>query len=334
MDQRKNVLVIGGAGFLGVPLCERLLHDCNVICIDNFSTSSENNINHLLKSASFKFIKHDIAEKFDLESEKDLDLFQLNVFGIQEVYNLACPMSVINFEKLRKATVLANTVGLINALDLAVKYKAKYLHTSSSVVYGEVPKGEFIKEDFRGVSDMMDPRACYDEGKRYAETVVDIYRKTHNLDTKTARIFRTYGPRMLLNDGQMIPDFILNALENKDLVIYGGKEFTSSLCYVTDIVEGCINLMESDINEPMNLGSTEVYKISDVAAKIIEMIGSKSKIKMEKEKLFMRELALPDISKIKIDMGWLPVVTLVDGLQKTIDFTRAHKDLMTFSTDI
>ena len=334
MENKKNVLVIGGAGFLGTHLCERLIADANVICLDNFSSSSQNNINHLLKSPSFKFVKADISEKIDLEKIKDLDLFQVNVFGIKEVYNLASPTSVNNFEKHRKKTVLANTKGLINALELAVKYQAKFLQASSSVVYGEAKRDEFIKEDYRGMTDMLDPRACYDEGKRYAESVTQVYRDVHNLDTKIVRIFRTYGPRMLLDDGQMIPDFILNALNNKDLEIYGDKDFRTSLCFVSDMIEGMIKIMASTIADPVNLGSSDVYLLKDVAEKIVEITGSKSKVKIKKSKTFMRELAVPDITKVREGIGWIPIITLEDGLRKTIDFTKAHKDLLTFSTDI
>lgn len=336
MASKKNILVLGGAGFIGTFLCERMLKekDTNVICVDNFLTSGQNNINHLLRLPNFKFINHDVNKNLDLEKIKDLDLFQIKVFGVSEVYNLACPTSVKNFEKLTKETVLANTVGLINALELAVKYKAKFLQASSSVIYGEVKRGEYIEEDYRGTIDMLDERSCYDVGKFYAESVVDTYRKNHKLDTKIVRIFRTYGPRMLLDDGQMIPDFILNALENKDLVIHGGEKFQTSLCFISDTIEGCIQVMRSDINEAVNLGSTDVYKIKDVAQLIIDLTASTSKVKMGEEKLFMRELALPNISKVKDGLGWFPIVTLEEGLRKTIDFTRAHKDLLTFSKEI
>jgi UDP-glucuronate decarboxylase len=334
MSQRKNVLVFGGAGFIGSHLCERLLKDSNVICIDNFASSGEGNINHLLRSPNFKFVKADMSEKLDLESIQDLAQFQIKVFGIKEIYNFACPMSVNNFDKLKKDIVLANTVGLVNSLDLAVKYQAKYLQASTSVVYGKTKQGEYVNEDYRGQTDFLDTRSCYDEGKRYAESVVDTYRLISNLDTRVVRIFRTYGSKMLLDDGQMIPDFILNALENKDLSIYGDDTFTTSLCFISDIVEGCMKIMDSSVTEPVNIGSTDVFKIVDVAEKIIELTGSKSTIKFEEEKLFMRQLALPDITKIRETIGWVPVVTLEDGLKKTIDYTKAHKDLLTFSTDI
>lgn len=335
MSKQKNILITGGAGFIGSALSERLLQeDVNVICIDNFVTSSQNNIDHLLRLPRFEFIKHDFNEPIDLEQIADLEKFQIKVFGIQEIYNLACPTSVKNFDHLKKQSVLANTVGLINVLELAVKYKAKFLQLSSSVVYGETPRGTFVKEDYHGATNNLDERACYDEGKRYAESIVDTYRQVEKLDTKIARVFRTYGPRMLLNDGQMIPDFILNALEDKDLTIYGKKDFQTSLTYISDIVEGLIRLMGSSLNEPVNLGSTDVAKLADVAKKIIEITGSNSKIVFGEEQLFMRELAWPDITKIKNELGWFPIVTLNEGLQHTIDYTRAHKDLLTFSAEV
>jgi len=334
MNERKNVLVFGGAGFIGSQLCERLLSDNNVICIDNFITSGQGNISHLLRFPNFKFIKANINEKLDLENLADLNNFQIKVFGIQEIYNFACPTSVNNFDRLRQETVLTNTFGLINSLDLAVKYKAKFMQASSSVVYGEVERGQYVDEKYLGKVDLLDVRSCYDEGKRYAESIVKTYADVFNLETKIVRIFRTYGPKMLLDDGQMIPDFILNSIDNKDLIIYGNEDFQTSLCYVSDIVEGCINIMNSKINEPINLGSTEAYKLFDVAQMIINIVGSKSKIKFEKNKTFMRELCLPNIMKIRESIGWLPVVGLEDGLRKTIEFTQAHKDLLTFSSKL
>jgi len=334
MSQRKNVIVFGGAGFIGSHLCERLLKDANVICIDNFSSSGEGNINHLLRSPNFRFINHDFTEPIQLENNSDIAQFNVKVFGIKEIYNFACPMSVNNFDKLKSNIIKAQTVGLINALDLAIKYQAKFLQASSSVVYGQIEEDTFIKEDYRGKMDMLSDLAAYDEGKRYAETVVKTYQEIHNLDARIVRIFRTYGSRMLLGDGQMLPDFISNALDNKDLVIHGDENFKSSFCYVSDIVEACLKVMETPILDPVNIGSTEVYRLVDIAKKIIELTSSESKIVFKEEKIFMRKLALPDITKIREEIGWVPIVTMNEGLQKTVDYTRAHKDLLTFSTDI
>ncbi|HUT21858.1 MAG TPA: NAD-dependent epimerase/dehydratase family protein [Candidatus Bipolaricaulota bacterium] len=338
--QSKNILVLGGAGFIGSYLCERLVKaGFNVICVDNFSSSSQLNINHLLQESNFELIKHDMAEPLlDLEEIEDVAKFQINVYGIQEIYNLACPTSVKNFEAHQIQTILANTIAVKNALDLAVKYKAKFMQFSSSVIYGDVPKStigkpNFIKEDYRGLIDHLEPRACYDQGKKYAETIVDVYHRQFDLDTKIVRIFRTFGPRMLLKDGQMIPDFIINALDNKDLEIFGDENFITSICYVSDIVEGAVTLMDSPLNDPVNMGGTTVHKLVDVANKIKELTNSSSNIVFKESLLFMRELGYPDIGRIKKAIGWFPIVSLEDGLNRTIEYTKAHKNLVNFSSN-
>lgn len=338
--QNKNILVLGGAGFIGSHLCERLVEaGQNVICIDNFITSSPENINHLLQEFNFELIKHDLAEPLaNLEEIDDLAQFQIPIYGIQEIYNLACPTSVKNFEKHKIQTIEANTVVMKNALDIAVKHKSKFLHMSSSVVYGDVQKSTlkkpiYIKEDYRGEMDHLEPRSCYDQGKKYSETIVDVYHDQFNIDTKMARIFRTYGPRMLLKDGQMIPDFIFNALDGKNLEIFGDEGFITSLCYVSDTVEGMIKLMDSPINDPVNLGGTQVHRLVDVANEIIKLIDTKSKVNFKEPLLFMRELGYPDISKVKDGIGWFPIVSLEDGLKRTIEYTKARKSLVEFQSN-
>jgi UDP-glucuronate decarboxylase len=335
-DKIKNVLVLGGAGFIGSHLCERLLEEKkNVICVDNFVSSGQNNISHLLRMPNFEFVKHDILEPLNLEENAQLQRFQISVFGISEIYNLACPTSIKNFEAMKMASVLTNSIGTKNALDLALQYQSKFVHFSSQVVYGNFEKGDYVKEDFvQGVSDQLDPRACYDEGKRFSETLVDVYRQIHKLDTKILRIFRTYGPRMLLDDGQMIPDFIINALENKDLTINGDEKFQSSLIYVSDVVEAAMKLVNSQHNGPFNIGSQEVYPLVEVAKKIVAMTNSTSEIKFGEKLLFLREGAFADISRIKDEIGWFPLITLEDGLQKTIEYTQAHKDVLVFRTKV
>ncbi|MFH0814970.1 MAG: NAD-dependent epimerase/dehydratase family protein [Candidatus Falkowbacteria bacterium] len=328
---KKNIVIFGGAGFIGSHLCDRLVtEDVNIICVDNFITSSEQNIEHLLRLPNFKFIRHDIVEPLELEKLPELKTLQLDVFGVQEVYNLACPTSVKNFDKYKEQTILANSVGLKNALDLAVKYKAKFLQASSSVVYGISEKPDYVVEKFRGPSDQLDPRACYDEGKRFAETMCDVYREKIGVDAKIVRIFRTYGPRMPLNDGQMIPDFILSAIENKDIAIFGDKKFRTSLCYVSDIVEGLINIMDLAISGAVNLGSPEVVTLTKVAELIKKITEATSKIVYEERLLFMRELAFPNIQKAKDELGWIPLITLEDGLRRTIEYTKARKPLVGF----
>lgn len=219
-------------------------------------------------------------------------------------------------------------------MEIVKKYKSKLVHASSSVVYGGAEDGGhiFTEKDI-GCVDHLSPRACYDEGKRFAETMVQTYASVHGLDAKIARIFRTYGPRMPLNDGQMIPDFITNALEDKKLSVYGGENFTSSFCYVSDILEGMIKLMDSSYTKPVNLGSTDNYLIKDVAQHLIGLVQSKSKVDFKDPLLFMRPLGLPDITIAKEELNWFPIVTISDGLKRTIDYTIAHKGLVSFQSE-
>ncbi|MBU1146648.1 GDP-mannose 4,6-dehydratase [Patescibacteria group bacterium] len=328
--EKKNILVTGGAGFIGSHLCEKLIKTSRVICLDNFSTGNVSNIDFLLQHPDFVFIRHDICEPVDFETLPELERFKVKFQGIAEIYHLACPTSAKNFDKFKAATLEANSVGMKNVLDLAAKYKAKVVHASSSVVYGPRQEDkESFKEDTLGCVNHLTPRGSYDEGKRFAETMVETYRQMHGLDAKIARIFRTYGPRERLFDGEMVPDFIIDSLDNKDLIIYGDESFSTSLCYVDDIVSGLIKLMAapSDIG-PINLGSNEDLKILDVANKIISMTGSESKMIFEKPLLFMTALGLPDTSRAKELLGWVPLVRLEDGLQKSIDYTQAYKPLL------
>ncbi len=327
--EKKNVLVTGGAGFIGSFLCERLLKDSHVVCIDNLVTSSQTNIDHLLKNADFEFIKADINEPLDLERYPELERFKLKFQGIQEIYHLACPTSVKKFEEFRNQTMLANSVGMRNVLDLAVKYGARFFQASTSVVYGPRPAdGHLFKEEEYGAMNHLTPRACYDEGKRWAETMCFTYEQMHGLDTRIGRIFRTYGPRMPLFDGQMIPDFITNALEGKDLVVYGDENFRSSLIYVTDVVDGVVKLMRMPKDPgPMNIGSDYDIKIVDLAKKILELTNGSSQITFEGELMFMTQLGLPDLTKAK-ELGWIPLISLEQGLKRSIEYTIAHKGLV------
>jgi len=326
---RKNVLVTGGAGFIGSFLCDRLVKENNVICVDNFVSGSRSNIEHLLRNYNFVFLKHDIIEPLDLESFPELDKFKIKFQGLQEIYNLACPMSPKDFEKYRIETALTNSVGVANMLELAVKYKAKFLQASTSTVYGgRTEKIKYFKEnDYQPVSPIT-PRSCYDEGKRFAESLVITYREVYNLDAKIVRIFRTYGPRVRLFSGEMVPDMVIQALDNKDLIIYGDSSFSTSLCYVEDIIDGCLKAMASNELGPINLGSPDEYSIVEVAKKIIQMTNSSSKIVFAPPLLFMTPLGLPDISLAKEKLNWIPVTTLEGGLQKTIDYAKAHKVLI------
>lgn len=327
---KKNVLVTGGAGFIGSFLCERLLKDARVICVDDFTTSQNINIDHLLKNSDFEFIRADINQPLDLDAYPELERFKLKFQGIQEIYHLACPTSAKQFEEFRHKTLLTNSVGIRNALDLAVKYKAKFFQASTSVIYGPRPAdGHVFKEEEFGAFDHMAPRGCYDEGKRWAETMVKTYEDVFGIDARMARIFRTYGPRMLLSDGQMIPDFILNALDGKDLVIYGDDQFRSSLIYVSDVVDAILRLMSLP-NDPgiVNVGSDYDIRLVDVANKIIEMTGSSSKVVHEPPIMFMTQLGLPDVTRAKEELGWLPLISLEQGLKKSIEYTVANRGLL------
>lgn len=332
--EKKNVLVVGGAGFIGSHLCDELIKTCKVICLDNFSTGSERNIDHLLAEPDFAFLRHDMSEPIDLENEKSLQKFKIQFQGIQEIYNLACPTSPRNFAENRVATLMANSFAVKNVLDLTLKYEAKLMHFSSSVVYG--PRRSLngkIKEDDIGQVDCLSDRACYDEGKRFSETFVRTYQEVNGIDAKIVRIFRTYGPRMPLNDNQMIPDFVAAALDGKDLVVFGNENFCSSFCYVSDVVDAALKMMDSELSGPLNIGSDVDIPIAKVAQKIIDMTGSSSKVVLSDPTFFMSELPLPDITRATAELGWLPVVTLENGLKKSIDELRASKGLKMVGMD-
>ncbi|MBU0598195.1 GDP-mannose 4,6-dehydratase [Patescibacteria group bacterium] len=326
---RKNILVTGGAGFIGSHLCDELIKKYNVICIDNFSSSKVDNINHLFENPNFEFIKHDISKPINLDELHELDKFKVKFHGLQEIYHLACPTSPKNFNQLRIKTLHTNGLGTINVLELARKYKAKILLASSAVVYGPRYKEALnYTEDYQGYVNFTGPRSCYDEGKRFSETAVITYKDMYNLDTKIARIFRTYGPRLLLFDGHMIPDFVLQALNNRPLIIYGDANFTTSLCYIADIIEGLIKLMKSKEAGPFNFGHYQEYKMNDIAEKILTMTGSQSKIEFKKSLLFMTPLGLPDISLVKEKIGWYPLISLDVGLEKTIEYVKAGQNVL------
>ena len=326
--KKRNILVLGGAGFIGSHLCGELVKKHQVICVDNFISSSVENIKLFLQSPNFEFIKHDATLPLDLESLPELKKFDIKSLGIQEIYNLACPTSAKNFDEFVIDTALANSQVVKNALDLALKYDAKLLHLSSSVVYGKSETKDFLKEEDNGLVDFLSPRACYDEGKRFAETMVNTYSKYHKKNFKIARIFRTYGPRMMLNDGQMLPDFMLNALDGRDLVIYGDKKFRTSLCYIDDIIQGLIKFMDSKLDGPLNLGNQDAITLTEVAQKIISLTDSSSKIVYKESLPFMTPLGLPNIEKAKNKLGWFPLIDLDNGLNKTIEYTKVHKQLL------
>ncbi len=335
MDQnpifdKKNVLITGGAGFMGAHLCERLLKEAKVICVDDLSNSSIQNIDHLLQYPDFEFIKYDANKELNLDEFPELEKFRLKFQGVQEIYHLACPTSPKNFENLKLHSLHANSRAMLSTLDLAVKYRAKYVFTSSSVVYGPATEERgMFKESDEGIVKHLSPRACYDEGKRFAETCVETYRQVHGLDAKIARVFTTYGSRMKLRDGLLIPDFILDALDGKDLVIYGDESLVQSLCFISDMIDGLVRLMHAGPEVSIvNLGHDAPVKMVDVANKIIEMTRSSSRVVFEKPLEFLTKKGLPDLTRAKEELGWLPLVRLEEGIQKTIDYTIANKEML------
>lgn len=332
---RKNVLVAGGAGFIGSHLCDELIKTDKVICIDNFVSGTERNIDHLLANPNFVFINHDLNLPLNLDKVKDLKKFKVEFQGLQEIYNLACPSSPKDFLKNRLAILLANSVVMKNLLDLTLKYKAKFLQFSSSVVYGPrdatKPSLKFKETDW-GLIDQLSPRAAYDEGKRFAETMVANYRSIYNIDARIIRLFRIYGPRMATNEHQIIPDYINSALEHKDIIIHGDAKFSSSFCYINDAIDAVFKLMASELPGPVNIGSDIDTNLTDLVNLIIKETKTPSKIVYTAAKLFVSELALPDINLAKNDLGWMPVVTLNNGLKKTIFDLQANKKLQGFGS--
>lgn len=324
---KKNVVVLGGAGFIGSHLCDELIKDSKVICIDNFSTGQEKNIDHLLSEPNFEFIRHDITEPIDLDKMPELQKFKIEFQGIQEIYNLACPMSPRDFTKNLIATILANSYGVKNVVDLALRYSARLVHFSSSVIYGIDRKDHKIEEFETGLSEMNSERSAYDEGKKFAETMILNYQRVKDLNAVILRVFRTYGPRMKIDDGQMIPDFINCALEGRDLTIYGSGDFVSSFCYVSDCVDAALKAAAADFSGPINIGSDVEVKLLDLARMIIESVSPGLRVKYEKEMLFMKPLNIPNINLARTELDWMPVISLNDGIEKTIYELKASKGL-------
>lgn len=318
--EKKNVLVIGGAGFIGSHLCDELIKTAKVICLDNYSSGSVNNISHLLQHPNFIFLRHDITKPIDLTGFPELDLFEVKFQGIQEIYFLACPTIKLGFEEFAVASSWANSLGMVNGLELARKYEARFLFTSTHSVYGAPLKGQqSFSEDYWGFVDFLSERACYVEGKRFAETLVMTYHRAYHLDTRIARIFNTYGPRMKFNSGRQIPDFVRAAIDRQDLLIYGDGSAVDSYCYVDDIVQGLVALMHSTIIEPVNLGNPNSYRIIEIAKKIITLVNSSSNTVFSGELTGITAPGMPDITRAKHFLGWFSVTDIDTGLKRTID---------------
>ena len=308
MTTAKKILVTGGAGFLGSHLCDRLLNDGHdVLCVDNFFTGSKDNIEHLLGNPHFEMMRHDVT--FPLYVEVD------------EIYNLACPASPIHYQYDPVQTTKTSVHGAINMLGLAKRTRAKILQASTSEVYGD-PDVHPQPENYRGQVNPIGPRACYDEGKRCAETLFFDYYRQHKLNIRVARIFNTYGPRMHPNDGRVVSNFIIQALRGEAITVYGDGQQTRSFCYVDDLINGLVGLMNAPdgITGPMNLGNPHEIPIVALAEKIIELTGSGSKLDRKPLPEDDPLQRCPDIGFAKKTLDWQPSIELEDGLLKTIAY--------------
>lgn len=304
----KRILVTGGAGFLGSHLCERLLKDGHdVLCVDNYFTGTRANILHLIDNPYFEAMRHDVT--FPLYVEVD------------EIYNLACPASPVHYQFDPVQTTKTSVHGAINALGLAKRLRAKIFQASTSEVYGD-PTVHPQTEDYRGNVNPIGPRACYDEGKRCAETLFFDYLRQHSLRIRVARIFNTYGPRMHPNDGRVVSNFIVSALQNQPIVLFGNGRQTRAFCYVDDLIDGAVRLMNApdDVTGPINLGSPVEVTIGDLAKKVIELTGSRSTLAYQALPADDPVQRCPDITYAKSKLDWAPKVPLDAGLRRTIDY--------------
>jgi UDP-glucuronate decarboxylase len=305
---RKRILVTGGAGFLGSHLCDRLVREGHdVLCVDNFFTGRKDNIAHLLGNPHFEMMRHDIT--FPLYVEVD------------EIYNLACPASPVHYQFDPVQTTKTSVIGAINMLGLAKRIGARILQASTSEVYGD-PTVHPQKEDYRGNVNPLGPRACYDEGKRCAETLFFDYRREHNVRIKVVRIFNTYGPRMHPNDGRVVSNFIVQALRGDDITLFGDGSQTRAFCYCDDMIDGFIRMMGSDEDEtgPINIGNPHEIPVSELAERVINLTGSKSRIvrhPLPQDDPLQR---CPDITRAREILKWKPTIPLEEGLNKTIAY--------------
>ena len=310
MHLQKRVLVTGGAGFLGSFLCERLLAEgCEVVCVDNFYTGTKRNIIHLLKDPYFELIRHDITFPLYLE--------------VDEIYNLACPASPVHYQNDPVQTTKVNVHGSINMLGLAKRVHARILQASTSEVYGD-PAVHPQTEDYRGNVNCIGIRSCYDEGKRCAETLFFDYHRQHKINIRVVRIFNTYGPRMHPNDGRVVSNFVIQALNNRDITVFGDGSQSRSFCYVDDLIDGLIRMMNTsnDFAGPVNIGNPNEFSILELAETVIELTGSTSKIifqPLPEDDPMQRR---PNIDLAREKLGWAPKIQLKEGLERTIAYFR------------
>jgi UDP-glucuronate decarboxylase len=306
----KRILVTGGAGFLGSHLCERLLKEGNdILCLDNFFTGNKNNISHLLGRPHFEVIRHDIINPIYLE--------------VDEIYNLACPASPVHYQFNPIKTIKTNVMGAINVLGIAKRTKAKILQASTSEVYGD-PDVHPQKESYWGRVNPVGIRSCYDEGKRAAECLMMDYRRQNAVNAKIVRIFNTYGPRMAVNDGRVVSNFIIQALQGKNINVYGNGNHTRSFCYCDDLIDGLIKMMNSadDFFGPVNIGNPDEFSILQLARMIIDLTGGSSKIDFQPLPADDPTQRKPDITLAQKKLGWQPKIALEQGLVTTIQYFR------------
>ena len=309
--KKKTILVTGGAGFIGSHLCKRLLNeDVKVICLDNLFTGTLKNIEDFENNDNFEFVNHDITKPYYRDN-------------IDEIYNLACPASPIHYQSNPIKTVKTCTIGVINMLGLAKKNNAKILQASTSEVYGD-PEIHPQKEDYNGNVNTLGYRSCYDEGKRCAETLFMDYKREHNLNIRIVRIFNTYGPNMTKNDGRVVSNFILQALNNKNITIYGDGSQTRSFQFIDDLINGLIKMMNSDFVGPVNLGNPIELSMKDLATMVIKLTICSSNIIYKDLPEDDPKRRKPDISLAKSILDWNPAIDLETGLQKTINYFNHH----------
>ena len=305
-----RILVTGGAGFIGSHLCERLINEGNeVLCLDNFFTGRRENIFHLLDNQRFELLRHDVTEPILLE--------------VDQIYNLACPASPVHYQYNPVKTVKTNVMGAINMLGLAKRVRARILQASTSEVYGD-PLVHPQTEDYWGNVNPIGIRSCYDEGKRIAETLMMDYHRQNKVDTRIARIFNTYGPRMHPHDGRVVSNFIVQALQGEDITIYGDGQQTRSFCYVDDLIEAMLLTMATpaDFSGPLNIGNPKEFTMIELAEKVLRLTGSKSKLMRQPLPQDDPKQRRPDIELARSVLGWTPKVELDDGLKETIAYFR------------
>ncbi|HNQ89455.1 MAG TPA: SDR family oxidoreductase [Verrucomicrobiota bacterium] len=307
-----RILVTGGAGFLGSHLVDRLMElDHDVLCLDNYYTGTKRNLSHWLGHPRLELIRHDITEPIRLE--------------VDQVYHLACPASPVHYQFNSIKTVKTNVLGTLNMLGLAKRVRARFLLASTSEVYGD-PEVHPQTEDYRGNVNCTGIRSCYDEGKRMAETLTYDYHRAHGLDVRVVRIFNTYGPRMLPNDGRVVSNFIVQALRGQALTIYGDGSQTRSFCYVSDLIEGLLRLMASNHTEPVNIGNPREYTILELAQAIQQRINPGAELEFKPLPQDDPRQRQPDIARARDWLGWEPTVPLDEGLSRTIDYFRERLD--------